>query len=424
MPKLTKTEIEKAPLRDGQYTIWCSELAGFGAFINPKGSRTYFVDYRTSDGRRRRMTIGRHGAITAEQARKLAIETLGGVVLKKADPLLERRTRRSAVTVAELCDHYLAAAEKGLILNRANLPKRASTLDTDRGRVARHIKPLLGKKLVIDLQRADIVKFIQDVQTGKTAMRDRSGKNGTRVIVTGGAGTAARCAGLLGGILTYAQDQGIISSNPARGVRRPADKKRTRRVSPDEYRKIGAALSDELSEIDARQAVTGVWLLALTGCRLGEIVGLKWSEVDEGGGCFRLEDSKTGPSTRPIGKAAFDILRDALRVDGNPYVLPGLRGAENYRGLEGYFPRLMKRAGIEGVTPHVLRHSYSSVAGDLGFADSTIGALLGHASGSVTGRYIHRLDSALIAAADRVADEVWRQMTVVISDASVFQRAF
>jgi len=411
MPKLTKTEIEKAPLRDKQYTIWCSDLSGFGAFINPKGSRTYFVDYRTADGKRRRMTIGRHGSITAEKARKLAIETLGGIVLKKQDPLQERRTRRSAMTVSELCDQYLAAAAKGLILNRSGVPKRGSTLATDRGRVARHIKPLLGSRLVIDLDRSDIAKFVQDVHSGKTAMRDRSGKNGARVIVSGGPGTAARSTGLLGGILTYAMDQGVIDHNPARGVKRPADKQRARRVSSEEYRRIGDALSDDVAEIEARQAITGAWLLALTGCRLGEIVKLKWSEVDEAASCFRLDDSKTGPSTRPIGHAAFDVLRDALRVDDNPYVLPGLRGAEHYRGLEGYFPRLMKRAGIEGVTPHTMRHSFASVAGDLGYADSTISALLGHSAGSITGRYIHRLDSTLVAAANKVAGEVWRQMT-------------
>lgn len=411
MPKLTKTEVEKAPPRAKQYTLWCSELRGFGVYIHPTGRRTYFVDYRTGDGARRRMTIGRHGAITTDQARRLAIETMGGIVLQKGDPLLERKTRRSSLTIAELCDQYVAAVERGLIIGRAGQPKRSTTLSTDRGRIARHIKPLLGKKLVIDLDRSDIIRFMRDIHSGKTAVRNRSGKNGARVMVTGGPGTAARTTGLLGGILTYAVDEGIIENNPARGVRRPADGQRDRRLTRDEYRRLGEALTGELAELDARQAVTGVWLLALTGCRLGEIVTLRWSEVDATSGCLRLTDSKTGPSTRPAGHAAFDILNDALRADGNPYVLPAMRGALYYRGLAGYITRLMKRAELENVSAHTLRHSFASMAGDLGYSDSTIGSLLGHSGSTMTSRYVHRLDSVLVAAANRVAGEVWRQMT-------------
>ncbi|MGE0213656.1 MAG: Arm DNA-binding domain-containing protein, partial [Parvibaculaceae bacterium] len=199
MPKLTKAIVDAAQLREKQYTIWCSDLRGFGVYVHPTDRRTYFVDYRTADGARRRMTIGKHGVITTEQARKLAIETLGGVVLQKADPLLERKTRRKSLTVAELCDQYMKAARKGLVLGRRRYPKKASTIEFDGGRVERHIKPLLGSKLVIDLTRADIIKFLRDVSVGKTAVRNRSGKNGARVLVTGGVGTAARTTGFLGG---------------------------------------------------------------------------------------------------------------------------------------------------------------------------------------------------------------------------------
>ncbi|WP_442580750.1 tyrosine-type recombinase/integrase [Mesorhizobium sp. ASY16-5R] len=412
MPKLTKVVVDGADPRAKQYTVWCSELKGFGVYVQPTGGRTYFVDYRTGDGARRRMTIGKHGVITTEQARKLAIETLGTIVLQKDDPLLERKTRRKALTVAELCDQYMKAAEKGLILGRRrNKPKKASTIEIDRGRISRHIKPLLGSKLVIDLTRADITKFIRDVSAGKTAFKDRSGKNGNRVHVAGGVGTAARTGGLLGGILTYAVDEGIITDNPARGVKLPADNVRDRRMTGEEYRRLGKTLVSEESQYETPQAITGAWLLALTGCRLGEIEALKWSEVDEAGGCFRLEDSKSGPSVRPIGRAAFEALSQ-IHVKGATYVLPGLRGGQGpYRGLSGAWVRLMKRAGIEGVTPHTMRHSYASVAGDMGFAESTIGAMLGHAGGTVTSKYVHRLDSVLVAAANKIAAEVERQMT-------------
>lgn len=413
MPKLTKSIVDGADLRSKQYTIWCSDLKGFGVYIHPTGKRSYFVDYRTGDGNRRRMTIGTHGVITTEQARKLAIETMGGVVLQKADPLLERKTRRKSLTVAQLCDQYMKAAEKGVILGRSRRPKKTSTIEIDKGRVERHIKPLLGTKLVIDLTRSDIVKFVRDVTAGKTARRDRSGKNGNRVIVTGGAGTAARTTGFLGGILTYAVDEGIIQANPVQGVPLPADNVRDRRLVPGEYRAIGKALTGDAAQLDTPQAITGALLLVLTGCRLGEIAALRWSEVDEEGQCFRLADSKSGPSVRPMGKEVFDVLRRALRVSGNPYVLPALRlgGRQHYNGLAGAWVRLMERAGLEGVTPHTMRHSYASVAGDLGFAESTIAVMLGHAGNTITSRYVHRLDSVLVAAANKICGEVYRQMT-------------
>jgi integrase len=200
---------------------------------------------------------------------------------------------------------------------------------------------------------------VRDVTTGKTARRDRSGKNGNRVLVTGGAGTAARTTGFLGGILTYAIGEGIITANPVQGVTLPADNVRDRRLTADEYRSIGNALTGEEAELDTPQAKTGAWLLALTGCRLGEISKLRWDEVDEAAGCFRLQDSKSGPSVRPVGREAFDVLRNAIRVPGNPYVLPAPRKTGHYNGLAGAWVRFMERAELEGVTPHTMRHSYA-----------------------------------------------------------------
>lgn len=411
MQKLTKAVVDRADLRPKQYTVWCSELKGFGVYVHPTGNKVYFVDYRTGDGARRRMTIGKHGVLTTEQARKLAIETMGGVVLQKADPLLERKTRRASMTVAELCDQYLAAAAKGSILGRSGKRKKTSTLEIDEGRINRHVKPLLGTKLVLDVTRADIVKFVRDVTVGKTAVKNRSGKNGARVEVKGGAGTAARTTGLLGGVMTFAVDEGIIPFNPVHGVPLPSDNVRTKRLLPEEYRKLGDALISEDSQYDTPQAITGVWLIALTGCRLGEITQLKWSEVDEPGGCFRLEDSKSGPSVRPVGREAFEIIRQGLKVAQNPHVLPAMRKSGAYNGLAGAFVRMMKRAGLEGVTPHTMRHSFASVAGDLGYSESTIAAMLGHAGGTVTSKYIHRLDSVMVAAAGKVCGEIYRQMT-------------
>lgn len=411
MPKLTKSIVEAAAPRAKQYSVWCSELPGFGVYIQPTGSRTYFVDYRNADGVRRRMTIGRHGKITTEEARKLAIATLGSTV-RGEDPAEERTTRRKSLTVAELCDAYLKAAEKGLIIGRSGRPKKASTLGTDRGRVERHIKPLLGRKLVIDLQRSDIARFIRDVTAGKTAADVKTDRKRGRAIVEGGAGTAARTAGLLGGILSYAVSEGVLQTNPARGVKRPADNKRERRLDAKEYRALGKALADAEAEMELPQAVAGTWLIALTGCRYGEVQALKWSEVDIEGEALRLGDTKTGASVRPLSKRAIEVLDKIERVDGNPYVLPAVRKTKGHYGsLAAAVERIVAKATLAGVTSHTLRHSFASVGDDLGFTENTIGSVIGHAGHSITSRYIHKLDSVLIAAANKIANEIHRQMT-------------
>lgn len=405
MPKITKRIVDDAQQKAAAYFIWCSDLKGFGVRIHPSGGRTYYVDYRNRDGARKRMKLGDHGPLTCEEARKLAMQTLGGVV-KGDDPLTERQTRRNSLTVKELCADYMAAAEKGLIFGKKRQPKKPYTIVQDHARIDRHIVPLLGKKLVKELTRADVAKFIRDVTVGKTAVDIKTDKKRSRVIVRGGAGTAARAASFLGAILTWAVHEGVIESNPAHGVKRQADRKRTRRLTPEEYRKLGDALRQAEEEREIWQGLAGARLLTLTGCRLGEIVKLRWSEVDDAGGCFRLEDTKEGASTRPIGRPALDLLSGLEREDGATYVLPAARGEGHFGGLSGAFERLVERAGLEGVTPHTMRHSFASVAADLGFAESTIAAMLGHASGSVTSRYVHHLDSVLIAAADKVARAV------------------
>ena len=410
MPKLTKTTVEAATPSCKPFTLWCSELPGFGVYILPSGNRTYFADYRSNAGVRRRLTIGRHGKVTAEVARKLAIATLGDVVRGK-DPAEERATGRKALTVKELCARYVDAAQHGLIMGKRRQPKKASTLATDRGRIDRHIVPLIGAKRVRDLKQSDITRFMRDVTAGKTAAIEKTDKKRGKAIVEGGAGTAARTVGLLGGILSFAVSEGIVTVNPAVGVKRPSDNHRTRRLTESEYSLLGAALREATEECSTAQAISGAWLLALTGCRLGEIINLRWAEVDQSANCLRLRDSKEGASVRPLGKAALAVIKEIELKKDNAHVLPAVHSDGAFGGMRGAWNRISKRAKLDGVTPHTLRHSFASVAGDLGFTESTIAALLGHAASTVTSRYVHHLDRVLIEAADKVAESILIMMT-------------
>jgi integrase len=341
----------------------------------------------------------------------LAISTLGAVV-RGEDPAEERTTQRKSITVRELCDRYIAAAEKGLIYGKRNKPKKPSTIYVDRGRIERHIKPLLGNKRVRDLMAVDIHKFIQDVTVGKTAAVVKTGKRG-KAVVEGGPGTATRTAGLLGGVLTFAVNEGIRPDNPARGVRRPAGNRRSRRLSPTEWRELGRALAAAERESETWQVVGCIRLLALTGCRPGEAINLKWAEVDRGGKCFRFADTKEGASIRPLGQLTLDLLASLPRQRGAEHVFPAVRGKSGpFGGMDRGWDRMAARCKFKDISPVTFRHSFASEADDLSYTRATVKAMLGHSGGGdVTEGYIHKVDPVLIAAADRVSKKIQHMMT-------------
>ena len=405
--KLTKRAIDALksnPRRD--LFLWDDEVRGFGLRMKPSGVISFIIQYRNSSGDSRRMTLGKYGVLTPEEARKMAKQTLAEAA-RGGDPAEKRAQQRDAVTVRELCRDYLVSAESGLVLGKRNRPKKPSTLYIDRGRIERHILPLLGNRRVRDLTTPDIVRFMRDITTGKTADDVKTGFRG-RAIVEGGAGTASRTVGLLGGILSFAVSEGIIATNPVRGVKRPADNRREIRMTADQYRALAVALAAAESEGENPSAVSAIRLLTLTGCRRGEIERLKWDEVDLPDRCFRFSDTKEGRSIRPLGSDASRILAKLPKY--GRYVLPGNAPDKPFVGLPKAWPRIVGKSNLRGLTPHGLRHAFASVAADLGFAEPTIAAMLGHRSHSITGRYLHHLDATLLAAADKVAGEIARMM--------------
>lgn len=409
MPRLSNFRITKRAVddlktdRDAIY--FDGDLRGFAVRTKPSGTKTYLVQYEM-DGRTRRVTLGAHGQLTPAQAREHAAVMLGQV-RGGHNPAEARRSDRKAVDVRRLTVMYLEAAERGLILGKKGVSKKNSTLSVDRGRIERHILPLLGHRLVKDLKAPDIVRFMRDVAVGKTATDVKTGPRG-RSIVTGGKGTASRTVGLLGGILSFAVSEGIVEQNVARGVKRPADGRRVVRLSKVEFQQLGAALTNAEAHIETWQPISMIRMLALTGCRRGEIERLQWHDVDLPGRALRLGDSKTGASVRPLGIAARALLSGLPRT--SKFVFPATRGAAEtddfYKGLPKAWSKIFSKGeeAMSSLTPHGLRHAFASVAHDLGYTELTIAALLGHASSSVTGRYVHHVDDVLIAAADRVSD--------------------
>jgi integrase len=382
--------------------IWDPSLRGFGARRQRSEAVSYVLFYRTKEGRQRWFTIGRHGAPwTPESARDEAQRLLGGVA-NKADPAAEKRAARNAQTISELCDLYLDEAETGRLMTRLRRAKKASTLATDRGRIERHIKPLLGRRAVASVTRDDIEAFMHDVAVGKTAGKTKTKPRGL-AHVRGGRGTASRTVGLLGAIFTYAVRHRMRLDNPVHGVLRPADGRRERRLTDDEYKALGVALRKAEAAHIWPAAISVARFLAITGWRSGEALGLRWDEIDLARRTATLGDTKTGRSERPLANATCDLLRGITRT--GELVFAATRGDGRMVGFPKFWARIAKLGGLPAdVTPHTFRHSYASLAGDLGYSEPTIAALIGHKGRSITSRYVHTADAVLLAAADAVAD--------------------
>lgn len=439
--KLTRDVVKRARPEtvDGELRallIWDRELPGFGLKVTPAGRKVFVFQYRLRSVPRR-ITLGRYGALTVEQARDGwtdkdgvrhdGAKQLAGRVAAGDDPATEKRSARLAAneaTVEKLAAQYLEL-----------LAARATPVSVYEYRrvFSKYVNPALGSKPVAALT-------LRDVSALHMAHR-------TRPIM------ANRIVTTLRAFLNWCERRGYRprGSNPCRDVERFQEQSRERFLSPTEVTALGAALNTaerdglpvppKLRErahgmATARRvkltgrkrrpynrkappraperanpyAVAAIRFLMLSGWREQEALTLRWSDVNLERGTATLGATKTGRSQRRLGPPALALLHSLPRLDGSPFVFPGSQPGKPLRELKRVWLAARHAAGLDDVRLHDLRHSFASFAVGSGLSLYLTGQLLGHKQAATTQRYAHFADDVLRAAADEVSSTVWAAM--------------
>jgi integrase len=426
--KLSKRTIDAIELPpSGFIRVWDTETKGFHLRVRANGRKTFELKYRVGK-RQVTMTIGDFGAFTAETAREAANEAkraarLGG------DPLSERRAMRNAITVRELIDRYL----KGGPTDKPN--KRASSWETDRINLRRHVEPLLGSRPVRDLTSPELALWQRNVVAGKTAMRGKTAKEIAadmappidaetpklrgRTIVRGGRACAARAMTSLSAMLSWAARHGVIAENPTRHVEKLPTGKRERFLTEGEAKALWGKMAELEAAKKLRPDVADLFrLLALTGARRGEMLGLRWDEIKWERSSIVLppDRHKSGSAGKErvihLDATAVAILRSRQRnvlATNNrlerivPWVFPKQDGKAPIEPPKRTWAALRAAAGLDGLRCHDLRHSYASFLLSEGTPLAIVGKALGHTRAVTTERYAHLRDEATQRGAAHVA---------------------
>lgn len=381
--KLTKRTVDQAALGTRETVYWDDELRGFGLRVWPSGRKVYFVKCRIK-GRQKRITIGPHDPFTAEKARDKAYLILGAAK-NGDDPARELDQARKSPTVKEVGERFL----KEHVAVRC----KSSTQREYKRSVELFINPKLGTYKVTSVEDSDIAELHQSLSHIPYQ--------------------ANRTLGVLSKMFALIESWGLRpkGSNPCQGIMKYREEKRERFLDPKEFARLGKALdAAELNGSETKSAVNAIRLLALTGCRLSEIMTLKWAYVDLKACVFRLPDSKTGAKLVRFGQAVVDVLKRIEKLDDNPYVITGKKQGSTLTDLQHPWRRIREKAELGDLRLHDLRHSYASGALALGEGLPMIGKLLGHSQMQTTARYAHLADDPVKAAAGRVSDMIGTAM--------------
>ena len=359
--------------------FWDQELTGFGVRVYPTGSKVYIAQARGPGGPKR-VTVGRHGVLGAEQARQRAALIIARVKAGE-EPVPEPMKPVNGPTVGELARRYLE--------EHVEIRCKPSTVASTRTVVNRHIVPALGRLPLIAVERSQVVELHQRLCETPSV-----------------ANMAVRTLSLM---YRLAEGWGLVPEgcNPCRSVVKYPERKRERFLTDGEFSRLGQVLDEAESQGEVSgSVVAAIRLLMLTGCRKREILCLRWEDVALDDNELRLPDAKTGARVVPLSPSAMKLLAGLPRLEGNPWVIPGRKPGAHMSNVDQAWQAVRARAGLEGVRIHDLRHSYASRALALGESLPMIGKLLGHSQVETTARYAHLARDSVREAAERIAGSI------------------
>ena len=376
---ISRRTVEALPAGEREVVFWDHELSGFGVRVYPSGTKVYLVQTR-SGGKSRRITIGRHGVLTAEQARRKAAQLIASIKAGE-EPARPQSPPDAGPTISEVAERYM---KEHVAVRCKPLTARAcrSTLD-------RYLLPAFGARPLGTIGREEVA-----------ALQYRLHKTPTM---------ANRVVDLLSRLFNMAEAWGVAldGGNPCRFVQKYKERSCERFLSEEEFGRLGRVLDElEAEGKVSANAVAAIRLLMLTGCRRGEIVTLRWEDVDLEAGELRLRDAKTGPRQVALSRAAVRVLSAIRRHADNPWVIGGRKPGSRLSNLNVSWLVVRVRAGLEDVRLHDLRHSFASRALALGESLSMIGKLLGHRKVQTTARYAHLAQDSVKVSAARVAESL------------------
>ncbi len=359
---------------------WDRELTGFGVRVYPTGSKVYVAQARGPEGPRR-VAVGRHGVINADEARKRAAHIIARI--KAGEEAIPKPMKPvGGPTVTELCARYLA--------EYVSVRCKPGTATLYRSVIDRHLLPALGRTPLAALSRARVAEFHESLYETPAV-----------------ANTALR---VLSAMYEQARGWGLLpegTSNPCRAQVKYPERRRERFLTDSEFIRLGEVLDEAEARGGASaSAVAAIRLLALTGCRRSEILKLRREDVALEAGELRLPDSKTGARAVALPPQAVELLGSLLDAHDGPWVIPGRKPGTRLANVDEAWRAIRKRAGLEGVRLHDLRHSYASRALALGEPLPVIGKLLGHSRLETTARYAHLARDTAQEAAERVAESI------------------
>lgn len=376
--KLTKSAVDRIQPSDAERIVWDTELQCFGLRVTSRGEKSYLVKYRNSEGRQRKHTLGRHGTMTAEEARKLARELLGNVA-KGGDPAAERKEARSAPTMADLVNYYfdVYAPQQSLA---------AGTTQKNRRFWGQHIKPRLGTRKVAAITQADIRALHLARKETPT--------------------DANRMLRFLSRLFTLAVQREWRASSPCVGIKLYPENKRERWLSEEEWAQLLQALDAYAAEHeDNAKPANAVRLMLLTGCRPQEAIQAKWDMFDLEARTWTMPShhvKQRRQHVAPLSDAAFSLL-EAMKAEASEdatYLFPGKDGEKPRYDVRRCWAAVCIMAGLEGVHLHDLRHTFASHLVSRGASLYLVGGMLGHTQAQTTQRYAHLAPNAKLEAAN------------------------